>query len=114
MLYGGMGVLIMGVDLTCAAKRQRSAYFFVAAFSVLLFGGVMSVSRSLGFLPSNLFTSNGLKIGSAIEMILLAIALADRFDQTRCDKAKTQEEKLQAQAKALQLEHDRHPTTHPL
>jgi diguanylate cyclase (GGDEF)-like protein len=44
-----------------------------------------------------MFTVNGLQIGSAIEMILLAYALADRFNMTRREKEQAQQAALNAQ-----------------
>ncbi len=90
-------LLILGVGMVCAGKRQRSAYYFVAAFSVLFLANVLSHLRNLGVVPTNVFTSDGLQIGSVIEMLLLSLALADRFNVMR-------REKIAAQAKALQVQ----------
>lgn len=70
--------------------HYRPAYFLMAAFSIFLFGAVMTVGRGLGLLPTNFLTVNGMQIGSALEMITLALALADRFNQIRKDKAADQ------------------------
>lgn len=76
-------VLILGVGVYCAfVKRQRSAYFFLAAFAAPLVGAFLMVLRNLGALPTNALTVNALQIGSAAEMLLLALALADRFERT--------------------------------
>ncbi len=79
LLYLAATVLILGTGVYCAMKRQRSAYFFVAAFTLTGLGGMLFILRGLGLLPNNAFTFNGLQIGSALEMLLLALALADRF-----------------------------------
>lgn len=81
--YAIMSMLVIGTALFCAFKRQRSAYFFVAAFSVFLLGGIMASLKGFGLLPTNIFTVNGLQFGSALEMLLLAFALADRFSMIR-------------------------------
>jgi signal transduction histidine kinase len=80
-------------------RKQRSAYFFLAAFLVFMLGILATVLRGLGLLPTNLFTSNGLQIGSAFEVILLAFALADRFNEVRSQN-------VQAQAQALRAENE--------
>ena len=92
-------LLILGTGIVCARKRQRSAYFFVAAFSVLFLANTLSHLRNLGVLPTNVFTSDGIQIGSALEMLLLSLVLADRFNAMR-------REKLDAQAQALQVQGD--------
>lgn len=79
LLYLSSAMLILGTGVFCAIQRQRSAYFFVLAFSLTILGGIIFLLRGLGLLPSNAFTFNGIQIGSALEMLLLAFALADRF-----------------------------------
>jgi signal transduction histidine kinase len=63
----------------CALKRQRSAYLFLAAYSVLFLGSVMSALQYAALLPANKLSAFGMQFGSALEMLLLAFALADRF-----------------------------------
>ena len=87
--------VMLGVGLACALKRQRSAYFFLAAFGLLILGGASTSLRAMGLLPTNAFTVDGLQLGSSLEMLLLAFALADRINVMR-------QEKLQAQARLLQ------------
>ncbi len=65
--------------LYCAFKRQRSAYLFLAAYSVLFLGSVMSALQYGALLPATKLSPFGMQFGSALEMLLLAFALADRF-----------------------------------
>lgn len=97
LVYLLTAFVMMGVGLACALKRQRSAYFFLAAFGLLILGGATTTLRALGILPTNAFTEDGLQIGSSLEMLLLAFALADRINVMRRDK-------LQAQAALLQTQ----------
>jgi signal transduction histidine kinase len=76
-------MLTMVTVAYCALRRQRIAYFAIVAFTLPTLGSVMMVLRNLQILPSNALTSNGLQIGSALEMLLLAFALADRFNMIR-------------------------------
>ncbi|WP_049631729.1 diguanylate cyclase [Cellvibrio sp. pealriver] len=94
--------LILGIGIYCAIKRQRSAYFFVAAFVVICTASPINSLRVAGLLPTNLFTVNGLQIGSAIEMILLAYALADRLYTTRKEKDAAQIAALSAQQQVVE------------
>lgn len=96
--------LFLGTGIYCLYKRQRSAVFFLVAFAMLLLGGFMHTMRVLGIFPSNALTINGYQMGSALEMVLLAFALADRFNMIRREKAKTKHELLQAQANALEAQ----------
>lgn len=83
-------LLILGVSVMACVKRQRSAYIFLAAFVVLLMGVIVLSLRILGFLPTNFITVSGIQIGAAVEMIVLAFALADRFHVIRAEKEKAQ------------------------
>ncbi|EQM68698.1 diguanylate cyclase [Pseudomonas tohonis] len=95
-------VVVLGVALAGVIKRQRSAWFFLAAFALLMFGGAMTTLRAMGLMPTNMFTVDGIQLGSAMEMIVLAFALADRFNVMRRDKARVQEALLQAQEKLVE------------
>lgn len=96
------GLLLLTVSVYCAYRRQRSAYFFVAAFTTLLLAGFVVGLKDFGLLPSNILTENALQIGSAIEMLVLALALADRFNVIREEKAEAQLGKLAAQEYLLE------------
>ncbi|MCW7474395.1 7TM diverse intracellular signaling domain-containing protein [Leptospira levettii] len=71
-------ILIIGV--ICSFKRQRIAYFFLLAFAFLFLALIISTLRALGYIPTNVFTMEGPQYGSAAEMMLLAFALADRYN----------------------------------
>lgn len=97
MLYTGAVPLILGVGIYCAVKRQRSAYFFVAAFTMICIGGFVTGLSLLGAIPANSYTTGAMQFGSVMEMLLLAFALADRFNQIRREKEKAQAEALKAE-----------------
>lgn len=98
----GTAAFIVAVGGFCAYRRERSAYFFIASFSMLVLGATMTALRALGHLPTNALTVNGLQFGSALEMILLAFALADRFNQIRREKANDQKALLIAQRQLVE------------
>ena len=78
------GVLILSVGIFCAMfKRQPIAMFFVAAYSLWICGVALVGLKTLTLLPANALTMNGYQIGSALEMLLLAFALAYRFNMIR-------------------------------
>jgi diguanylate cyclase (GGDEF)-like protein/hemerythrin-like metal-binding protein len=95
-------MLILGTGVLCAIRRQRNAYFFVAAFSVLFLANALSQLRNLGILPTNFFTSDSLQIGSTLEMLLLSLVLADRFNMMRREKLDAQALLIQAQGEIVE------------
>src|SRR5207248_6228705 len=65
-------------------RRQfAGARYFFTAWALLLGGVVTLALPNTGVLPSNAFTSHALLIGSALEMVLLSFALADRINVAR-------------------------------
>lgn len=102
MLNFATAVIILIGAIVSACKRQRSAFFFLAAFALLMLGGAMTSLRALGIVPTNMFTVDGLQLGSAMEMLVLAFALADRFNVMRRDKVRVQEELIQAQQQLVE------------
>ncbi|MBM9591714.1 SpoIIE family protein phosphatase [Leptospira sp. 201903075] len=64
----------------CSFQKERIAYFFLLAFAFLFLALIVSTLRALGFIPTNSFTIDGPQFGSAAEMLLLAFALADRYN----------------------------------
>ena len=95
--------LMIGVALYLSLLRQRSAYLFLAAFTVLLSAVIIFPLRISGWLPTNFWTVNGIQIGSALELIVLAFALADRFHVLRAEKERAQQEALNAERKAVEV-----------
>ena len=84
LFHSATGVLILFVAMYCAwVKQQRIAVFFVAAFSMLLCAGLTVGLKAFNLLPNSDLTTNALQIGSALEMLLLAFALAYRFNMIR-------------------------------
>lgn len=57
----------------------RRARFFLAAWLVLLIGSILFGMKQFGWLPGNAITRNAMQVGSALEVVLLAFALADRM-----------------------------------
>ncbi len=102
LLFLVNALLILGTGLYGAYKRQRSAYFFLAAFAMLVIGIVVTVLTNYGSLPINIFTLNALQLGSGFEMLLLSLALADRFNEVRRDKERAQEKALRVQQRLVE------------
>ncbi len=91
--------------LTCVLKKQRNAYIFSFAFFVFIIGMATHMLRNFSVLPANTFTTHAIQIGSAVEMILMAIALADRYKTIRLEKENMQQllvETLQSSEQMLE------------
>jgi len=84
ILYGGFNALRQG---------YRPARFFVASWLVYVIGAFLVALRGLGLAPTNFITTYSIQIGSAIEVILLSLALADRINTLRKEIAQRALEK---------------------
>jgi diguanylate cyclase (GGDEF)-like protein len=63
----------------------------------MLLGGAILALNKFNIIPRNFFTENAVQFGSAIEVILLSFALADRLNQEK-------KERFEAQVSALESE----------
>lgn len=88
--------LIMLAGVKALRAQQLGARFFVVAWFVLWLGALVSAARAMGWLPTNSFTAYSLQLSSAIEMLLLALALADLIRLERNAKEIAQTQALQA------------------
>ncbi len=88
---------VLAVAACSAWLRQRSAYFFLAAFTLVCLGAAIYALHAIGLMPTNVLTANAIQLGSTLEMILLALALADRFIQMRRERAAMQAQLLTTQ-----------------
>ncbi|MBI3520241.1 MAG: SpoIIE family protein phosphatase [Bacteroidetes bacterium] len=66
-------------------QNFKPARFFITAFIVLIISVLLFVLKNAGVLPSNAITNYGLQIGSALEVLLLTLAVIDKFNEFRID-----------------------------
>ncbi|WP_314387684.1 7TM diverse intracellular signaling domain-containing protein [Pseudomonas brenneri] len=78
-------IFVAGIKAWCCG--QRVARYFIIAWSAFLIGGVVNTMMVLGYLPNVFLTMYSSQIGSAIEVALLSLALADRINAMREQQA---------------------------
>lgn len=79
-----------------------SARFFTIAWLFFIIGFSVSNARSLGLLPTNLFTLHGYQLGSFIEIVLLSLALGERITLLQKDRLENRKALLNSQAESIQ------------
>jgi signal transduction histidine kinase/FixJ family two-component response regulator len=72
-------ILLIFTGFVCAAKGDRPARYYVIAWSVSMLGVAIFAMKTFGLLPHTFITNWGIQIGSAWEVVLLSLGLADRF-----------------------------------
>jgi len=75
-------------------RGRGGARFFLMAWAALLLGAALAGMRNFGWVPTNVLTAHMLQIGSALEMLLLSFALADRIHSERRAREEAQMEAL--------------------
>lgn len=75
-------------------KGYSPAKYFLLAFSIFIVAVVVFVMKDAGVIPYNQWTFFALPLGSAIEMVLLSLALASRINQLKKESAHAREEQL--------------------
>lgn len=98
-----MGALIFVSGGKALHSGDRSARFFVLAWTLLWLGVLLAAMRSFGWLPTNALTSYILQISSAFEMLLLSLALADTIHAERLRREQSQQQALEAQRQVLEV-----------
>ncbi|MEX2594475.1 MAG: 7TM diverse intracellular signaling domain-containing protein [Anditalea sp.] len=95
---GGILVAIafISAGILTSRKGNRSAVYFLIAWSVFLIGLIIYVLQNHGIIEMETFANLPMLIGSAVESILLSLALADRINILKKEKENEQREKVNA------------------
>lgn len=89
--------IIVTVSVICLRNGYRPARYFLVAWILLLISITMAALRNINVLPSGPLTIYGLQIGSASEILLLSLGLADRINVIKQEKKIAQDEALRNQ-----------------
>jgi serine phosphatase RsbU (regulator of sigma subunit) len=76
---------IVPASIYILRQKFKPARFFIIAFVFLIVSVLLFVLKNAGVLPSNSVTNYGLQIGSALEVLLLTLAVIDKFNQFKAD-----------------------------
>lgn len=88
-------ILIFGL-IRAIKFKERLARIFLFAWIVFIVSIMIFVLKDVGIIPYNIFTSHILLIGSAVEVVLLSFALADKINTYKKEKEESQAQALQA------------------
>jgi diguanylate cyclase (GGDEF)-like protein len=81
-------------------SKSREIMMFIVAWTTVLIGFLLYGGQKFGLLPINTLTEHAIEIGAVLEVILLAIGLADRINSERKARIETQQRMLEVQVKA--------------
>lgn len=83
-------ILALAAGIVALIYGNENARYFLIAWSFFLVGLMVRVFTASGTLPVNSFTIHGVQIGTFVEFILLAIALAHRLKRIEREKQEIQ------------------------
>jgi two-component system, sensor histidine kinase and response regulator len=92
-------VVYMTTGIVCRIKGNKTATYFIAAWTIYFFGGLLLTLRNSGVFEFNFWTTHFVEIGAAMETMIIAFALGDRYRRYK-------QEKEEAQALALKLQQE--------
>ncbi len=91
-----LGVTVVAVNLPfgwyCWRRGDRPALYLVLAWAVFLVAIVVTVAAFLGGLAYSPLVANALQLGSAVEVLLLALGLVQRIARLKQDKLRAEAE----------------------
>ncbi|GEM_PF-1150003 len=67
----------------CMRRGQRSARYYILAWTALLTGVMILILWNVGWLPSRFWSIYSIQFGSVLDVVLLSLALADRINELR-------------------------------
>lgn len=80
-------------------QGYKPARYFAVSWALVLLGGVAMTMSKFGLIGRTVWTEHSLTIGSALEIVLLNLALADRFNGERRARTQAQLQLLEWQQK---------------
>ncbi|MGK0404798.1 MAG: diguanylate cyclase (GGDEF)-like protein [Oleispira sp.] len=96
------GIIIFATLREWFRSRSREVMLFIIAWITLLIGFSLYSGQKFGLLPINTLTEHAIEIGAVLEVLLLALGLADRINSERKARIETQTQMLDIQIKANQ------------
>jgi diguanylate cyclase (GGDEF)-like protein/PAS domain S-box-containing protein len=79
-------IVVISSGIICLRSGHPGARWFLLAWTLLMVGVSVQGARNMGWIPTNLLTLHSIQVGSALEMLLLSFALADRINVMRRER----------------------------
>ncbi|MGM8365683.1 ATP-binding protein [Virgibacillus sp. W0181] len=93
--------LVISTLVISLRRKYRPARFFALAWGTFLFGVSVSILVDAGLLPLIPFTKYAWHVTTTLEVVLLSLALGDRYKVMRMEKEQAKKEAIASQKLAL-------------
>jgi two-component system, sensor histidine kinase LadS len=108
MIASGISAIVSFIGIISGIVVWRkgivTAQYYVIAYTFMLSSVIVFVLKDLGVLSSNNFTEYVMHFGSSLEMILLSLGLADRYNRLQKDNARAQKRIIQSLEKVQRVQ----------
>jgi signal transduction histidine kinase len=95
-------VLYLAAGIVCRINGNKTATYFIAAWTFYLIGGLLLTLRNSGVFDYNFWTTHFVEIGAALETTIIAFALGDRYRRYKQEKEEIQLLALKVQQEATE------------
>jgi len=89
-------ILLLIVGTAALLRGSRPARYYMAGWALLILAIVWYYLRVIGLVPTGFLTENGVRMASALEVLLLSLGLGDRINLIRRERHQAQAEALAA------------------
>lgn len=103
LMMSGTIIALSAASFVYFKKHFKPAGYYLVAWSILLLGAIFFILKDYGVVPYNNFTIYLLQITSAIEVMLLSFALADKINFFKKENEAAQTQALNASLKNQEL-----------
>ena len=93
-------LLFMATGIVVRIQGNKTATYFIAAWTIYLFGGMLIALRNSGLLDFNFWTTHFVEIGAVLETTILGFALGAQYRQYKKEKEEAQMLALKIQQEA--------------
>ena len=104
---------MLGVGIVRLVEGVETARYYTVAWFAMLAGGIVLALSKFALVPNNVVTQNAVQVGSALGVILLSFAIADRLNKEKKAALEAQKQALReernarmAQAETLRVQEE--------
>lgn len=101
VLFVSITLIVSGIIIF--KKGYTPARFYLLAWSFFLIGILIFVLRIFNIFPESFLSTNGMQIGSVLEVVLFSFAIADRINLLKKEKEIAQQKSLEAMEETARI-----------
>lgn len=96
-----MPIAVLLTAVRCLRSRQRAAWIFLSAWTVLMLAALVYALSGLDLIPDNFVTSNGSFLATPIMLLMLSLATWDKFKSKEEEYRDTLEQRVVERTREL-------------